>query len=359
VVVAVVLVLRQLVDKARAGVAWGLRDDDFWAFSGGHLRRGLLGEILYRGTDLVGERWLAVVSAGLVVIYGFAVWRVARIMQREASWRWLWPVGLSAVFLNFPVDREAALLLPLLMVGSWTESGALRRVAFLLAVIAAAFVHEFAVLLYLPLVLMLLAEEPPGPQRHLLLAGAGAIVLTGGLIAVLRPVPSIVLETTFWPTHGMPGLEATHLYSFVSRSLGDTMRLHFSMLATPSGLWNLAFQATLLALLVSCLWGSWRMLAAVLCFVLPASVLTIDYGRYAYMTFFFYFLAWYQLGFARKSRVPSPRHRRLICSVAVLFCLIPHSFFAGAEPVELAVERSAKRVWGAMPKLARLARIGS
>lgn len=339
VLLALVLVARQLAGKWPPNAIWGIRHDDFWAFSGGHVRRGLLGEILYQGAGMFGGGVVAAAAFAFLVVYGVAAWRIASLLDLRNNWRWFWPLAASAVYLNYTVDREVLLLLPLFIVPSWGGATLLRRSVFLASILVMGFVHEFALLLFGPILAVLLVWEQSSAGRWLLRVGLVLMAVEMAMLVGLKSTPTAVLETMFWPAYGIEGLERSNLYAFATMSLGKVLALHGRMVKTPSGLWDLALQCSLMTLLLCWFRESKPFCLAVVLWMLPASVLSIDYGRYAYLTFFAFVLAWYQLGPGQSWRaLPRGRGGPVLVAALVLVA-VPNSFFAGSEPARVSIKR--------------------
>ena len=268
-----------------SGALAPFREDNFWSYSSGFMRRGLSGEFLY---------WLELTTGQALILYPLLLWLAfsifALLVMLEVC-RTMKPIEvvlfvLSPAYLLFYVDSEIFLLLPFLALlsGKWVG----RDYVVIVLVIIATMIREFGILFYAPLLLHYLAA------KSWLLRVTSAIVSVGLVSSLfLRTTPTYWLEKEFWPQRGVEGLPDSYLYTFAEMGLMDVLSLHLSWIYQyfiPFGLSVLAFLPLLV--LVSLSRGGSRLFRLyVLLLTAMCFILTVDYGRYFYLFFYYMILA--------------------------------------------------------------------
>lgn len=295
----VVLATRQIYSKlvpvAFGGEATTLRADDYWAFSSGFFRRGLLGEILYLGSELTGINWSHIVALLFVAVYFAVLRRILQIVIAPDRRGTLLLLFASPLLLCYPIDREILLLIPALLLSSVIGHKTVLRYVALSAIPILGLIHEFSLLFYVPLLVAVHLKSGQLLRSSPEAAAVYACVVIGFSILIVNPEPTLRLEREFWPRFGLSGLEHSYLYSFATMNIRDTLGLHLSFFGNERG-WTGALLAILMIwYLLKAMSGIRALQIALLTTVLPFLVLTVDYGRYAYFLFAFFVLAreWY------------------------------------------------------------------
>lgn len=269
-------------------LAFSFRSDSFFSFSGGQFRRGLIGEFLYQ-MQLLGLPAVFIYSLLLLLLFAILyAWLFPKLL---ASFRpnEVLLIILSGFFLMPGIDREIFMLLPAVYYF-------LRRqldFGFFAILFILAFIHEMSLLLYFPFIWAAFRQM----QRErkwarllyvlpVLMAYVAAIVLKGN--------PNYIPEREFWPQFGINDLEEHFLYSFAGKGLLATLKLHASVflgkVQSVYALPGLISFFGILYLLLRRFGASVYSMAYYLAVTLLFFMLTIDYGRYFYLLFFFYLL---------------------------------------------------------------------
>jgi len=280
------LVVAQLVQDVVVpgwrGIAQAaLRPDDFWAFSSGHCRRALFGELMYLAdrAGVPGGFFAGLLLAA--VAGGVFVWAVPRVLRDESPGLALL-LCLTPLIPIWPADREMLLVLPALVLYAVGRVG----VVFILTLAACMFIHEAVALFYAPACLALVRSPGrPGRVRGALLVAVPAVAFA--CLVLWRPEATNALERLYWPSRGMPdvSVDGGKLYSFASMGPVDVARFHAS-LARSSVREFVAEIGSLLAFGAAVVWALNRRRPRPLetCYQFMALgtffVATIDYGRY-------------------------------------------------------------------------------
>jgi hypothetical protein len=268
-----------------------LREDDYWSYSSGFVRRALLGEVLYRGTLWTGHNVSWVVSSLLVLVYGVVVWQVLRRIVEQHPLGEVLLLAATPLMIPFGVDREVLLLAPIVILAA-AQKPAVGQVAASLVALVVNLVHEFAAILYVPVFLAMHMRTGRAARASLPLVAALLLTIETLPLVLWRPEPTLELEKLFWPRFGLAGLELTHLYRFANMRLSELLEMHARYATSgPAAIVNGGF-----ALLFA--WFLWSEVVrdalarvAFLGSLVPMFLLTIDYGRYAYLVFAFWLLA--------------------------------------------------------------------
>jgi hypothetical protein len=279
---------------------YAFRDDDFFSFTSGHIRRGLIGELLYtlqqNGINgIIAFTVLLLVS--FLLIYGKLFFRILQSLPLAERYLLL----LTPFVLNMGIDRELFILLPLV----WYFYRKQTDLFFYLIIVIILFVHEIALLFYLPFILALFLKSSP-------IKGLNKTIAIGSLISALAILFGIkeqitnILETSFWPAQGVPGLTDTYLYTFGGMPVSKLLRNHGSiLLLNIETLYALPGILLFFAYSFSCLNRN-KWLPYTTAFYLGVNalffIMTIDYGRYFYHLFFLY-LFLQSSGLAEKAEV--------------------------------------------------------
>lgn len=309
-----------------------LREDDYWSFTGGFIRRALLGEVLFQGSSLTGTNISAAVSVACVIAYGFVVYRVLRRLLHTLAPVQVAMLALTPLLIPFKIDREVFLLLPLLAFATagtsnlrWTIAGSVAAVA--------ALVHEFALALYVPLMLAVHASSGRLLRVSPALLVAGALVVIAVPLALVPAAPTLVPEQAFWPRFGITGLDQSWLYAFAEMRFSEVLRLHAGyMTASLTAFLNVAFVLASFWFLVTRVATAPAMRLAAPFVLLPFFVLTVDYGRYAYVLFAFFVLGDRIVSEQRAATAAAterPRWTPLTWVVLVGMSLAPVAFWVG------------------------------
>lgn len=339
-------------------LAFSFRSDNFFSFSGGQIRRGLIGEGLLQlqsiGVDaIVSYSLLLLISYFLLYTFVFpkllASFRVSEVLL----------ILLSGFFLMPGIDRELFMLLPAVYYFARRKEDA----GFYLLIALNAFIHELALLLYFPFIwglLQNLIRDRRLPQLlYLLVIGASF-----GSVILLKSELNLVPEREFWPLHGVSGLEEHFLYSFAGKGLMATLKLHGSViLGKVETLYAIPGLLAFFLLLAMSL-RRFDAKAIVVYYYLAINallfVLTIDYGRYFYLLFFFYLLV-AQSGLLLKAEqslssfkflMPAFVERllsfeysaRIFRWVLVLFAIAPFGYWLGDTILEPALWQELEQV---------------
>ena len=281
-------------------LSYAFRDDDFFSFTSGHIRRGLIGELLYTLqrndiNSIIAFTVLLLVS--FLLIYGKLFFRIIQSLPLAERYLLL----LTPFVLNMGIDRELFILLPLV----WYFYRKQTDLFFYLIIAIILFVHEIALLFYLPFILALFLKSSP-------IKGLNKTIAIGSLISALAILFGIkeqitnILEISFWPAQGVPGLTETYLYTFGGMPVSKLLRNHGSiLLLNIETLYALPGILLFLAYSFSCLNRN-KWLPYTTTFYLGVNalffIMTIDYGRYFYHLFFLY-LFLQSSGLAEKAEV--------------------------------------------------------
>lgn len=267
---------------------FAFRSDNFFSFSGGQIRRGLIGEKLI----LIQSWGLDAILLYSIFLLAFFVFLYAYIFPKLLQTFKVSEVILillSGFFLMPGLDREMFLLLPAIYFFLR------RKFDFLFYVFLAitAFVHELSLLLYFPfiwdLALRVWKEKRLLPMSYLLL-----ITSSFGAVVLLKSELNLIPEKSFWPQYGISGLEDHFLYTFAGKGLGATLKLHASViLGKVQSLYAIPGLLAFFVLVTLTLKRFGAAGISIYYFVainILLFLLTIDYGRYFYLLFFFYLL---------------------------------------------------------------------
>ncbi len=267
-------------------LAYAFRDDDFFSFTSGHIRRGLIGELLYTLQRNGINSVIAFTSLLLLtfsLIYGKILFRTIQTLPLTERYLLL----LTPFVLNMGIDRELFILLPLV----WYFYRKKTDLPFYLIIAIILFVHEIALLFYLPFILALFLQSSPvrGISRTLAI---GSIISALTILFGIKENITNTLETSFWPTQGVTGLTETYLYTFGGMPVSKLLYNHGSiLLLNIQTLYALPGILLFLAYSFSCL-NRKKWLPYTTAFYLGVNalffIMTIDYGRYFYHLFFLY-----------------------------------------------------------------------
>lgn len=269
-------------------LAFAFRSDNFFSFSGGHIRRGLIGEVLLQLQKL-GAPAIFLYSLLLLLLFAGLYLLVFPKLLRSFRPLEVLLILLSGFFLMPGLDRELFMLLPAVyyFFRQRLDGG------FFLLLGLVAFIHEMALLLYFPIIWFALRQ-----MRHKLTSAqalyAIPVILAYGAVIVLKGDLNLSPEKTFWPQYGVEGLENRILYTFAGKGLLATLKLHGSIILgkveTLYALPGLLSFFVLVFLLFRRFGASAISLAYYLAITALFFVLSIDYGRYYYFLFFFFLL---------------------------------------------------------------------
>lgn len=309
------------------------REDNFWAYSSGFMRRGLPGEFIYR-LDQWTHQGPLIYSVLIAAIY-FLAWVV---VAREAA-RFFTPVQamlalLTPLALHNGIDGEVFILLPLLYLGLRGEQASDLTALVLIALALA--MRESAILFFLPLILGIMIRA--GWLERL--CGV-AILAMFALSIVAGNDPTYLLERDYWPGAGIDDLMTRHLYLFAELPLGMLLHVHFSVihdhlaLVTPS----LVLFAVLYVTVIYRRSGSVLLTAYFSAALSVFFLLTIDYGRYFYLPFAIALLItapgvreriWDPLSArsaARRERLASRQAPEWLAAILLGFALAPSGYY--------------------------------
>jgi|GEM_PF-2462362 len=275
-------VLAWLLNPYLKGFEYGFRADNFWSYSSGIYRRGIVGEIIY-WLDLATGIGPQLFSALLYAASISVLIAVGRIVAKEFSLLELALLGLSPIFWLYGVDAEIFMLLPLvgmLAFPQWWTGGVL-----LASIAIAGLVREISFILYSPVLLTMLL------QRGLALR-LGVLALVGGfavLLATEPDAPTFFLENGHWTEHGIAGLAEHGMYQFAAMPFSELLDRHWRLMENGFALGVFFWAAVGLFILTyvaektgSGLAVLWLLLVYGVC-----SILSIDHGRYGYFYFAF------------------------------------------------------------------------
>ncbi len=339
-------------------LAFAFRSDNFFSFSGGQIRRGLIGEklILLQSWGIDAVQFYSVL---LLVFFAFAYLIVfPRLLQSFKSTE-VFLILMGGFFLMPGLDREIFILLPALYFLFRRQ----RDLLFYLLIAVLAFVHELALLLYFPFILDLLLrawkEHKPAQLLAvlLILGGYGAVILIKGQM-------NFVPEREFWPQYGISGLEDRFLYSFSGKGLWETLKMHLSVMIgrreTIYAMPGMAAFFTIVFLSLQRFGASALLIVYYIGINALIFLLTIDYGRYFYLLFFFYLLISQNgmLGMAEKAlkgfkplfpqfleRLMNFEFRRdVYLSALIVFALAPFGYWLGDTLLEPALWQEVQQL---------------
>lgn len=265
---------------------YAFRDDDFFSFSSGHIRRGLIGELLYilqrNGFNSI-IIFTAILLLLYLLIYGKILFRMIQTLPIAERYLLL----LTPFVLNMGVDRELFILLPLV----WFFYRKKTDLIFYILIAIILFVHEIALLFYLPFMLALLLKTSPIKGLNRTMAIVSLISALAILFGIKEQLTN-TLELSFWPEQGVPGLTQTYLYTFGGMPVSKLLRNHGSiLLLNVETLYALPGILLFLVYSFSCL-NRTKWLPYTTLFYLGVNalffIMTIDYGRYFYHLFFLY-----------------------------------------------------------------------
>lgn len=273
-----------------AGASSTLRADDFWSYSGGFARRGLLGEVLIVLGRLTEMNPAPLVSFGLLALFAALTLQVVRLLWRDAPMKDRLLLLGTPLLYGFGVDREVILLLPalLLMVGNrrssrrWTTAG-------LISLPLVCLVHELAIALYAPLLIAFHLSRPAEERNAVWAAVGGSVVVIAGLVLVGNH-PNLRPELEFWPTLGVEGLESRELYRFATVGLAEILRERAATYLTWDGMTTLMFSGLLAEYLILAIGRTPLVRLATFATIGATFVLTSDHGRYAYVLLYLFVL---------------------------------------------------------------------
>lgn len=272
------------------GAASTLRADDFWSYSGGFARRGLFGEALIVLGRVLGRNPTPLMSLLLLALFAVATVYVLRLLWRDAPLMDRFLLIGTPLLYGFGVDREVVLLAPALMLYLGRRRGSARWThAGLAAIPLVCLVHELAIALYAPYLLVVYASRP-GPERTAAwTALAASAALLVGLV-LMGSDPNLRPETEFWPAFGVVGLESTELYRFATVGLGEILSERAATYLSWDGLTTLMFSGLLAEYLVLGIGRSTAVRLATFATIAGTFVLTSDHGRYAYVLLYLFVL---------------------------------------------------------------------
>lgn len=268
--------------------AFTFRSDNFYSFSGGQIRRGLIGELLI-ALQSIGLPAILLYSLLLLVTYAFFyLWIFPRLVLTFKRSEYLL-ILLSGLFLMPGIDREIFMLIPAVYYFFYRRMDT----GFYLLLALIAFVHELSLLLYFPFILSLFQKTIKEFKFSsfgtllLVIASYAAVLLFSGKLN-LSP------ELDFWPRYGIQGIQDHYLYEFTGMKLLDALHLHAAYMwtfpRTKFALIGLAAYFVVVLLSFKRLGASPLLTAFYLLTNFVIFVLTIDHGRYFYLLFFFYLL---------------------------------------------------------------------
>lgn len=265
---------------------YAFRDDDFFSFSSGHIRRGLIGEFLYllqRNSISSVIVFTAILLITYVIIYGRIFFRMLQTLPLTERYLLL----LTPLVMHMGIDRELFILLPL----AWFYYRKQTDFIFYLIIAVILFIHEIALLFYLPFIAALFLKISPIKKTQRLLAISSLLVALFILFGIKENITN-QLEIHFWPTQGIAGLTQTYLYTFGGMPVSALLRNHGSiLLLNIETLYALPGIILFLMYSFSCL-NRKQWLPYTTLFYLGVNalffIMTIDYGRYFYHLFFLY-----------------------------------------------------------------------
>jgi hypothetical protein len=265
---------------------YAFRDDDFFSFSSGHIRRGLIGEFLYL-LQRNGINSIIAFTAILLITYTIIYSRIFFRMLQTLPLTERYLLLLTPFVMHMGIDRELFMLLPLV----WFYYRKQTDLIFYCIIAIVLFIHEIALLFYLPFMLALFLKTSPvkGLQRGFAIC---SIVVALVILFGIKEHITNQLELSFWPEQGIRGLTQTYLYTFGGMPVTALLRNHISiLLLNIETLYALPGIVLFFVYSFSCL-NSKQWLPYTTIFYLGVNalffIMTIDYGRYFYHLFFLY-----------------------------------------------------------------------
>lgn len=348
-------------------LAFSFRSDNFFSFSGGQLRRGLLGELLFQGQSL-GFPSILIYSIGLLAIFGFLYLYLFPRLLRSFSQAEVLIIIFSGLFLMPSIDREVFILGPAVYYYFRRQLD----FGFFLLLGFTAFIHEISLLLYFPCILWVLAKIWT-EKRWSYLPSIAFVGLSFASVILFKGDMNLIPEREFWPAYGVIGLEDHFLYTFTGKGLLATLKLHASIILGKSETFLAipGFVAFFGIVLFSLRRYGASAMTTVYYFVITLifCTLTLDYGRYFYLLFFFYLLL-SQSGLLLKvdevlepfqKLVPSVikgslsfdfKHRGFLIFLSI-FALAPFGYWLGDTILEPAFLQEFQQLWNfELPKYA-------
>ncbi len=270
------------------GHVFTFRSDNFFSFSGGQIRRGLIGEILI---VLQSWDWPAIFIYSLILLLVYAwlyLWVFPKLLESFNRWEFVLII-LSGFFLLPGIDREIFMLLP----AAYYFLRSKQDLGFFILLALVAFLHELALLLYFPFILKTLQQSLREPRWDGVIGLVLVLVSYGSVILIAGDL-NLAPERDFWPQHGVSGLENKYLYKFSGMGLLEVIKLHGArLLSYPQTKYALIGLISFAVLLILS-FKRFRAKPIVIYYYLAVNallfILTIDYGRYFYLLFFFYLL---------------------------------------------------------------------
>lgn len=264
------------------------RSDNFFSFTGGQIRRGLIGEVLFQLQQL-GAPAITVYGLVLLGLFGFLYLFVFPRLLRSFKALEVLLILLSGFFLMPGIDREIFMLLPAVYFFFRPKLD----FGFFALLLMVAFIHEMALLLYFPFIWFALRQMRYKPFSTQVLY-ALPVAMAYAAVIVLKGDVNLLPEKEFWPQYGVSGLEDRILYSFAGKGLLATLKLHASIILgkieTLYALPGLIAFFGLLWLTLLRFGASAQSVVYYLAVTALFFILTIDYGRYYFFLFFFYLL---------------------------------------------------------------------
>lgn len=325
-------------------VVFSYNTDNFWSYSSGFTRRGLIGEFLYFSQSVLGIGPWIFSAITFVLALVFAAYTCLELNKSMPAWQIIM-IALTPFALMYFVDAETFMLIPLLAMTQPESRN--QRLFVLFLIIIATLIRELVLVLYLPVLLRFIFIDRG-------LVGKASMAFIAVMLVLLLwdfGPPSYVLEKTFWPNHGAPDLHLEHMYTFAEMSFSEMLELHVGSIIEffiPA----MIFWAILAA---SLFWFVARRIASPMLFAwfvgtfLVSSVLSIDHGRYAYFFFMFAVLftseqrqKWFDLNlfdhawWARLQSLCKPAHNWMVGTATVmlpvslgLLIISPSGYFTG------------------------------
>lgn len=271
-----------------ADLAFAFRSDNFFSFSGGQIRRGLIGEVLLSMQKL-GLPSVLMYSLLLLLLFSFIyLWVFPRLLRPFRPLEIIL-ILVSGFFLMPSVDRELLMILPALYFF-------LRRKqdwGFYGLIALSAFIHELSLLLYFPFIWSLF-KELLQTKKWKQLVPLLVIAISYASVILIKGSMSLDPELNYWPQFGISGLEDRFLYTFAGKGIVATLKLHASVFLGDPQAWmalpGMISYFVILLLLLRRFGASPKVISYYLAINLLLFVLTIDYGRYYYFLFLFYLL---------------------------------------------------------------------
>ena len=353
-VVAGMAGVRYVLPYLTEGVTFTFRQDNFFSYSSGMVRRALPGEIIYR-LDLLTGIGPQIFTGLMLTLWLFFLGLTTFHFRRTATPLEQIFVYLSSFYLLHSIDAEIFILLPFLGILFFRGSAAAYGV--LGTIVLAGLIREVTFLLFAPVLLgFLLSKRWPLVLSTLVVTGAAT-----WLLVFYSPLSSYALEFEYWPDRGISRLVETNLYSFVHRPLGNVLTMHVTwisdniLIIAPA----LIFFFGYAAMLIHHRRGSPALVLMFFGTVSVLYVLTFDHGRYFYILFMFlvlmttnrgrtYFeaIAWQPPPLSWFGALLDKSNDRARSVTALLFALAPSGEWVGTyQPLPRAV-RVALRAAG-------------